>query len=319
MRLTFLGSVAAIAALVAACASEAPRPSLSTVSASAEALAACRSSANALCTRTSACSPAFTRFFFGTEPDCEAQVADRCLSRYEGPGAAAVPATCADDTSQIACGLLTDVVAAIPDPSIHLLSFCPVTPGTFALGAKCLRDGDCASGWCQSACGTCGELGKEGKICGPNSGPCERSLRCLQGGCRKPLANGESCLHDQCGDGFCDFSAGSEPERGVCRPYAGRGEACTSVACDTGKGLVCNANGVCEDIVLASVGAACVPLTIEPGKPICDATGWCSPSGVCQALGRLGDPCDAKSGCMFGLLCRGGACRRGGSVTASCE
>ena len=74
-----------------------------------------------------------------------------------GEGAATEIADCSSAVRSLSCEELIDpVIVTYYDPH-ELLTSCPVTPGVFGAGERCLRDGDCTTGHCawRGGCGTC--------------------------------------------------------------------------------------------------------------------------------------------------------------------
>jgi hypothetical protein len=124
-----------------------------------------------------------------------------------------------------------------------------------------------------------------------------------------------------CGGGFEPVVKDCEPGVGLycdghCKKLPTDGQSCAVAAC--AKGLVCNAAKTC--VMPAADGAACT--TATP----CSVDSLCT-SGICKALGDVGQPCTADSDCKSTLGgCRSAKCAPGsfggtsliGSTTGPC-
>jgi hypothetical protein len=257
-------------------------PTLAVHEASTSAQDACASSGAAICARAEECSPFWFGQFYTSVATCRAVFTAACADRYVGTGAAPSIADCSAKIASLTCEELLDpVVVTTLDPAVMIAS-CPVTPGAFALGASCLRDGDCSTGHCAAgkgdACGTC------------DTPPAPRALRQL----------GEECTDSYgCASLTC---AG-----GQCVESAKLGEPCGEArACDLLAGLTCGSDSRCRPFGVAPVGHPCSEGYCETGSA-CDLTtnadDWtCKP----RPTAGVGEPCTA--GCATELACRDGVC-----------
>lgn len=257
--------------------------------ASSAALAACRTSAEILCKRVGECAPDYVRFFFATDTSCLEEVTLGCLARYEGPGASDAPAPC-NAAANAPCSVLADPERGVWNgPVDALLSFCEVSPGRFENLASCLRDGDCASGWCEvdhegGACDRCGLTAGEGEACNPRA-RCRAGLRCGH--------------DDRC-------------ERIPDEPLGKLGDPCKDRGCDLTHRYACGKDDdTCGEVEIASPGEPCTVIggSPRPGDRYCDAHGWCGDAGVCEPRATLGEPCGSTSACHWTLECVDGTCR----------
>jgi len=257
-------------------------PTLAVHEASTAARDACASSGAAICTRARECSPFWFGQLYTSLETCSAVFTAKCLDRYIGEGAAPSIADCSEKIGSLTCQELLDpVVVTTLDPSV-LIDACPVTPGAFALGASCLRDGDCSTGHCATskadACGTCDEP------------PAPRALRKI----------GEECT-DSYGCASLTCAAGQ------CVENAKLGEPCSEArSCDLLAGLTCGSDSRCRPFGVAPVGHPCSEGYCETGSA-CDLTtnanDWtCKP----RPTAGVGEPCTA--GCASELTCTDGTC-----------
>ncbi|MDB5214974.1 MAG: hypothetical protein JWO86_2901 [Myxococcaceae bacterium] len=276
-------TAAAAVVLVAAagCGAVAPVATFETHEASASALSACAPSGAAICERASTCSPFWFDRIYTSVSTCAAVFTERCVDRYRGEGAATTIADCAAAVTSLSCDAFLDPVLTFLDPSV-LLSWCPVTPGVFAAGDRCLRDGDCTTGNCAWHHGTgCG-------ICDP------------------PIAvtalpkDGEACSSsDMCASRWC--SAG-----GTCAPTAKLGEPCADRPCDLLGGLTCGSDSLCRFFGTVPLGQACM------SGDYCVAGARCvhdkNDNGTCKPWPSAGVGEDCTAGCARELTCTLGKC-----------
>ena len=210
--------------------------------ASTSAQDACASSGAAICSRAQACSPFWFGQFYTSLATCSAVFTAKCLDRYVGAGAAPSVVDCSAKIGSLTCEELLDpVVVTTLDPAVMIAS-CPVTPGAFALGASCLRDGDCSTGHCAAAkggaCGTC------------DVPPVARALRKI----------GEECTDSsECASLTC---SGSQ-----CVENAKLGEPCAAGrSCDLLGGLTCGSDSKCRPFGVARVGHRARRATARPAR-----------------------------------------------------
>lgn len=320
-----------VVALVLACSSEDPRPELESRPVSAATVAACRESGVAVCARLRSCAAQLLLTFYGSIETCERNTAAACEVKYSGPGSAQAPASCASSVAALACEELFELYGS--SVTIH---GCAVTPGAFPEDAKCLSDGDCASGACSRfvdcthtpctfPCGTClGPPAGEGESC-VLPGRCAPGLVCfapvfngppVRGTCVRPRRLGESCDDERpCSGGSIFTTCAPKPgsvsttdrvcvERGG-PDTGGLGGGCNGVDCAIAQGLGCDLNRVCSSVVLSPVGGVCddLPLVGRSGRFACDGTGRCA-NHVCVRAAALGEPCTSTT---TGSTCAGGA------------
>jgi hypothetical protein len=278
-------AAASVVLIVAAgCGSVAPVDTFETRDASASALSACTTSGAALCERARACSPFWFQRVYTSLATCAAVHSEKCLDRYRGEGAATQIADCSAALASLSCEELLDPIVTSLDPSV-LIASCPVTPGVFGAGERCLRDGDCTTGRCSwheqghEGCGTCiaaitpAKLAKDGDHC--DSG-------------------------NACASRWCNSSS-------TCASTAKLGEACSDRPCDLVAGLTCGSDSVCRPFAAAAVGQAC------SWTDYCVPEAWCvldknSTGGTCGLKPTAGVGEDCTLGCATELSCDRGKC-----------
>jgi hypothetical protein len=317
-----------LAPAVASCGAVATDPPLRAHALSLAAESACRASAASLCARIEACSPPELAYFFGTRGACDDIISAACRARYEGPGAAGAPAAC--DASRLRCELVKDVERVIVSGA-RLYDLCPVAPGRFADGERCLGRGDCASGRCGS-CGVCEPRLPDGARCDRDTACAEGSL-CLWGICRRGALVGEACAAaSDCVGG----TLATRCEAGACAWNAQGGASCKGGSgCDLGGGLVCDCGGstcdankeyTCRPVTFVGDGAPCdgdVPHFTRASSPTCDGASACGSDRVCRRARALGEPCGpaATERCARALVCADGRCaveRKRRAVEGAC-
>jgi hypothetical protein len=271
-----MAAAASLVMVVAAgCGSVAPVDTFETHEASASALSACTTSAAAICERASACSSFWFPRFYTSPTTCAAVFTERCLDRYRGEGAATPIADCSAAVASLSCEELLDPVVTFLEPTV-LLGSCPVTPGTFAAGERCLRDGDCTTGrcsWREKGHEDCGPLAKDGESC--DSG-------------------------DACASRWCT------PTR-TCASTAKLGEACGERPCDLLAGLTCGSDSLCRPFGAAALGQACSWTDNCVAGAIC-ALDDGSTRGTCKHRATAGVGEDCMLGCASELRCDRGKC-----------
>jgi hypothetical protein len=254
--------------------------------------ASCRASAEVLCKRVAECTPDYVPFFFQTEAACIDVVRARCEQRYEGPGAGDAPAIC-DAAARAPCASLANPeTAVLSGPANVLLSFCDVAGGRLVVGERCLRDGDCRSGYCNiderivgDPCGVCVASAGAGEGCGYAGGDarCRAGLSCSAGRCRVI-------------------------DEGV--PLGKLGDPCVEQGCDLTHRFACaEPEKICGEVTVVGPGEACDPYgQARPGKRFCDFRSLCSDALVCEPRSGFGEPCTERS-CHPTFECVAGACR----------
>ena len=251
------------------------------VSASAD--AACTALAQAICDRTSACTPFALSAIYGDASTCLAREKISCTATLAAPSAGATPTTaqaCADSFPSLSCDDFS---------SGNFGTACKVQPGKLALGATCGDSSQCASTFCASGpasnCGTCATVTSVGDAC--VNGACSAGLSCN--------TTTMKCI----------------------APGAGKaGTSCTSNAdCDLAHAVGCDTTGgKCVALTVASgpgdtCGADAIKATMFT---LCPAGGDCSGSvlGKCIANASDGASCDSTNGpyCLLPAKCVSGSC-----------
>lgn len=268
-----------VSVAVAGCGSVAPADTFEVRAASTSAELACAPSAAAICERAKACSPYWFARFYTSIATCAAVFTERCVDRYRGKGAATEVADCASAVTSLSCEELLDPVLVKYFDPLELLSSCPVTPGVFGAGERCLRDGDCATAHCawQGGCGTC----------------------------TAPVARltfgkvGEACkFDDACASHWC--------AAGTCSTVAKRGESCAGRPCDVLAGLTCGSDSLCRPFGAAPLGQPC------SWVDVCEAGATCvlesDSAGTCKVAQSAGVGEDCTRGCAQELRCEHGKC-----------
>jgi hypothetical protein len=289
--------VATVAVLVAGCGSVAPEQTFEVREASTIAEQACTSSGAAICDRASACSPFWFSRIYTSFATCAAVFAERCVDRYRGQGAATEIADCSPTVRSLSCEELLDPVLATSfDPSVMLAS-CPVTPGLFAAGDRCLRDGDCTAGHCawHGGCGTCTApvapltFARTGEDCTSSSG-CASQV-CANGRCVAVAKLNEECFDRSC-DVIAGLTCGSDHR---CRPFGTvpLGEACVDFDyCETGATCLPRSprthDRTCQrDPMTAGVGADCA---LGCAHELTCVNGKCAASSSAHATSCVSQP-----------------------------
>lgn len=277
-------TAAAVTVLVVAagCGSVAPVDTFETHEASASALSACTTSGAAICERAHTCAPFWFDRIYTSVATCAAVFTERCVDRYRGKGAATAIADCSPVIRSLSCRELIDpILATYLDPST-LIDSCPVTPGIFAPGDRCLRDGDCTTGHCawQAGCGTC-------------AAPVAPLTF---------LGVGEACTDNRtCATQFC--------QGGRCAEVSQLGEECDDRACDFIAGLTCGSDHRCRSFGTVPVGQPCVDFDYCEVGSTCMARAKGSSGGTCQRDPATAGPGeDCTLGCAHELTCVNGKC-----------
>lgn len=275
---------------------------------SVNATQACAASAASLCARIETCSAAVTKYFFGARAQCEAVIAGACRKRYRGAGATDTPAVCNADA--IRCELLERVDEQLIHGGAALYDLCPVSPGRYPNGARCLERGDCESGRC-GACGVCEPPVPEGGHCSRDTA-CAEGTACVRSTCRRGPFEGDACGRDE----DCVAEYAQRCENGVCTKRPGN-VGCDVGGCDLGQGMLCDCGGTCA----SPRNATCKPIPIvregetcrgdivslsDPTFAVCDGATTCR--GTCQHAGAWGEACSNERPCARALQCVEGRC-----------
>jgi hypothetical protein len=268
-------SAVVVTTILAGCGSVAPDPvdTFEVQAASTSAEQACAPSAAAICERAEACSPFWFSRFFTNVATCTAVFRERCLDRYRGEGAAQEIADCSAAVRSLSCDRLIAPVLATSS-QWELLSSCPVTPGLFGDGERCLRDGDCTTRHCvwQGQCGKCAA---------------QVAPKMLQ-------EIGEACTASEaCASRWCSA--------GKCSEQAKLGEACADRPCDVVAGLTCGSDFVCRPFGTARVGEPCSFVDYCESGATCVAQ--LGREGTCKVAPSAGVGEDCTSGCATELAC----------------
>ena len=284
-RASRLAAVSAVIFIVtlAGCGSVDPVDTFEVRAAPLSAEQACAPSAATICEHAQSCSPYLFDHIYTSVATCTALFTALCVDRYRGEGAATEIADCSAAVSSVSCDrLFVPILLLGYDVQSELLSSCPVTPGRFADGERCLRDGDCATG----RCAWHGECGK----CVP-----PRPVELLELG--QACTTDEACLSRWCAAGKCS-------------PPAKLGEACGDQPCDLLGGLTCGSDLKCRPVETVHVGWPC------SWFEYCDVGASCEPddqfsfsgNGTCKKLpsAGVGEPC--TFGCSPQLRCVSGSC-----------
>lgn len=274
-------SAAVVTITFVGCGSVKPAPdTFETRAASASAERACGASAVAICERARTCSGFLFRVTYPNFATCTAMVAEQCVDRYRGEGTAKEIADCSSAVASLTCEQLTAPLYGSEYETLQLLWSCPVTPGVFGAGERCLRDGDCTTGSCgrHEDCGRC-------------EAPVAPTMRKGHG---EPCTDPASCASESCSAGKCDETAKL-------------GEPCNGRACDLLAGLACD-------------GAVCAPYPRIPLGSRCSLFDLCEEGATCAGdlLGSAGSTCktastagvgdDCSRGCPSALDCVNGKC-----------
>lgn len=275
---------------------------------SVNATEACAASAASLCARVETCSTAVTKYFFGSRTECEAVIAGACRVRYRGRGATDTPAPC--DASAIRCELLERVDHQLSYGGAVLYDLCPVSPGHYPVGKRCLERGDCESGRC-GRCGVCERPLPEGARCSRDTA-CQQGTACARGSCRRGAFEGEACGRDE----DCIAELSQRCENSVCVKRPGNAP-CNVGGCDLAQGMLCDFDGTgpgtrpatCKAIPIAREGERCdgdVVSISNPSFAVCDGATRCR--GSCQRAGTWGEACSDNGSCVRALQCVDGRC-----------
>jgi hypothetical protein len=212
----------------------------------------------------------------GQAPLTPSRIAWRCGQLGLKAGAGTV--TFKPDMASACTSALTQLDCTAPLPA----SCSSVFVGTVAAGGACVAAVDCASGVCSALSAVAGPAGS------------------CPGKCLATVGPGGDCSRDRpCQPGLIDVASGS-PTGCTCVALPGDGEPCLP---DTSCALTawCDSGNICR--ARAPAGAACMGTSqcaIFPPS-YCDA-------GTCARYGRIGEPCDANTPCVFGTWCQAGAC-----------
>ena len=264
-----------------------------------------------------------------------------CSGLFGLPGVVAdVPsrlARCASTISASSCGAL------FADSNLGCAEFERAT-GTFAAGAACDEDVQCASGTCERptdvACGACAREVGEGESCDGDGVTCGPGLSCRRpdggGGetCQRPRRAGEACNGDcetgsLCDGGVCKATAALPKAGEACAQYCAYGNVCLGATCVAlpKENEACLANDKGDDCAL---GLACDEATklcrrrftgeVDPGGA-CDKDTYCKgghcAGGRCVAYAKIGEACSRGEGqndagaaplCAQGHDCKAGTC-----------
>lgn len=261
------------------------------------------------CERLVECAPFTFETSFADADDCRRAEAARLEVAFFSEGTVAPEArldACVASVGSSTCEVYL----------VDRLSAC-TGDGGLPNGDACVADAQCASGACnklpQTLCGVCGAVAALGEECGSRA--CAPGLRCLQGQCAEPLAQGGVC------EAFADCAVGLNCVGGSCQPPLAAGEPCEELlACDVLAGFVCNpVVGVCQAALYAPPGEPCG--VVDERTIYCRAGATCfvpqgRGRGVCTALAEDGEACSAQPGqdagptCIRPAICESGFCRR---------
>ncbi len=243
---------------------------------------ACAPSGAAICNRARDCAPFWFDRLYTSIATCTAVFTEKCVDRYRGEGAATKIADCSAAVGSLSCEELFDpVVITYLDPG-GMIASCPVTPGIYADGERCLRDGDCTTGHCSWAAGSCG------KCAAPGAPPALRKT-------------GEACTSDgECASRWCS--------NGACGKVAKLGEACADRPCDLLAGLTCGSDARCRPFGTIPVGRPCMDFDLCDVGSTCVSSPKSSNSGTCEPSASAGVGEDCTRGCARELTCADGKC-----------
>jgi hypothetical protein len=224
--------------------------------------AACHDLAAAQCKQLIQCGSSLVPAYFGSDGNaCIAQVAAACMATYWFPGSGATSASleaCASATRGASC-----------DSYGVSLPLCPLPPGTFANGAWCSSNAQCAGGECSFAaagyndCGSCVEKTSAAPPCRADV-DCVSPQICKDGGICALGSLGSACSVPGALS-VCDSDLICAPTgvagSGVCshRPQTGESCAAGNSSVNCASGATCNSSEVCEAIQFAPLGQKCDP------------------------------------------------------------
>lgn len=248
-----------------------------------------------LCTAYSICSPGNMAFAYGDQAGCVAQLNAYYLISSFLPGSGVSLTTleaCAAQESGTNCFDVNSSRAGLT---------CQIQ-GTKAIGEPCMEDSQCESSFCPGpdrACAVC-------KIVPGLGDPCD------QGRCGNGLVCGASntCVNTAAIGASCNASAICEVGNcvaGTCQARQGSGAPCdTTLRCNSAQGLTCS-SGKCIPYTVSKPGESCTQ--VAGSYKFCQNNTACI-AGTCDALPKIGEPCDATTGpfCAFPNTCRDGKC-----------
>jgi hypothetical protein len=259
------------------------------------------------------CDPSLSASLFADQADCVAKMASACAASIYVPGGLAIAdeQACAQSLTFANCGdfwrfwFVGDLFPAC------------AKAGALDTGAACTTGAQCKSGFCARAadelCGSCAARASEGAQCGATT-PCEVGLVCA-GTCTKPGEAGAACGETaacqpwlRCLDGFCTTPrADGDP----CDP------ASPVLQCDVDH--FCNLKTkTCGSLTVVGAGSPCGVLD-DGSYAGCSVGAVCKldggPHGTCVTAPTAGQACNEKDVFLFGLgpcaypaNCVGGTC-----------
>ena len=200
---------------------------------------------------------------------------------------------------------------ACTDDLCNALSGClhPNNAAACSDGNACTTGDSCASGVCSGSVAMCAD-----------GGACAKNIGCsVVDGCQyqaltgTPCSDGNACtLNDTCAAGDCGGGApvGCDDNN-----------ACTSDACDPGKGCVWSAlsSGSCSDGNVCTGADACAAGVCLGGTALnCDdqnpcTNDSCDPTAGCKTSNNTAN-CQDGNKCTAGDVCSGGACQPGAAL-----
>jgi len=248
-----------------------------------QASAACASFAAAVCDKLKTCTPFVLGVLYGNAIVCQARLTLSCLPSFAAPGTSATPAKTTACEQSIAALGCPQFLAADWGPA------CKTDPGTFAVGAPCADDAQCATTFCarapDAACGICQPSTKAGDPC--VRGSCSAGTVCPAGQ--------STCI----------------------TPVPGKvGDPCTAEEqCDLAHAVGCNTGSAkCLSLTLASAQGSCGANSIVPTSyAVCPASGTCSAllGGRCSSAAADNASCstaDTGTHCLPPARCVAARC-----------
>lgn len=186
--------------------------------------------------------------------------------------------------------------------------------GTIEDGGGCRTGIECQSQRCDfaraGACeGVCAPLSVKDEPC-EGTAQCEGNLRCVEGTCALPVAEGGACTwQEACSEGLVCTAAGT------CEAKLTEGSACDD---DSGvnqcrDGLFC-VEGRCRD--LPAAGELCWPRRAGPER--CQEGLRCV-ADVCRAPSADGARCEVTMECAAGSRCHEGTCHPIATARGACD